>query len=687
MCEFLKTYKELSSFIDRRSFIHELHVIGFIDKQNLITNIEDRVNISELLNNSDLYYTTFSIPKKYNNGVRHITSPKESLKGLQKILDNAIKNQLNMNHFKFGKYDQAFQKKKGIFLNAQIHRNKKYILHVDLKDFFSSIHFGRVSGFFYKNHIFELNRSMSYFFADLLCYKGILPQGAPTSPIIANLIGEKLDTNLLNLCKKYHFNYTRYADDLTFSTNDVLIVKNKLNFFISELDGAVANNGFKINWEKFHIDNPTVRHTVTGLSNNIRVSSKSEFYKRTRAMADSFYMDNTFFDAGKEYNGYTQSLLKKALQVLEGRFAFIKDIEDKNRNLYISHKSGDEYHKITAVDFKEHHYIPDKIDGRIKFPAIYSGKIYSYSKFIFFKVFLSGEYMNVFVEGKTDSRYIKTANKALKTELPLKFIDFETQNNKGTQFSTIFNLNRGGDGLRKLLEMYTGSLKFDEDDPSLSSRLISYWSYFKKKLIPIKPNVILLDFELSSNNKPLSKMINCICNFPKIEDDKKTIKDKLIKTGFYHVLGNLYIATTTDLTGNTTERAIEDYFPDEFLNDPFGNKTVCFENAPCIKKDSIKKKYKTIRKNDFSLYIRSLSNKPQLFSNFECLLKIFDSIKYDYEYRVLNKINVPNKSVMNENALYKILDSKFFKSDIENKNELKIIFLDILKNYGLESNY
>lgn len=94
------------------------------------------------------------------------------------------------------------------------------------KGFFDSIHFGRVRGFFNKNIEFNLPLDMATVMAQLVCYKGVLPQGAPTSPIVSNLICNILDIRILNLVKKYRMNYTRYADDMTFSTNDRCIVDN-----------------------------------------------------------------------------------------------------------------------------------------------------------------------------------------------------------------------------------------------------------------------------------------------------------------------------------------------------------------------------------------------------------------------------------------------------------------------------
>ena len=83
----------------------------------------------------------------------------------------------------------------------------------------------------------------------MVCYDGKLPQGAPTSPIITNLICNVLDYKLLQLAKKYHLDYTRYADDLTFSTNDKNILKNYEQFY-ENLNKIIIKNGFEINLKK-----------------------------------------------------------------------------------------------------------------------------------------------------------------------------------------------------------------------------------------------------------------------------------------------------------------------------------------------------------------------------------------------------------------------------------------------------
>ncbi len=134
---------------------------------------------------------------------------------------------------------------------------------IDLKDFFPSIKFNRVRGFFksvgYNNHI-------STILADLCTFNWQLPQGAPTSPMISNLIASRLDRRLAGFCKKKELLYSRYADDITISGGKVLPRYKTLIFRI------ITEEGFEINCEKVRIQGRGSCQLVTGLVVNDKVS-------------------------------------------------------------------------------------------------------------------------------------------------------------------------------------------------------------------------------------------------------------------------------------------------------------------------------------------------------------------------------------------------------------------------------
>ena len=162
-------------------------------------------------------YNEFTIKKK-NGQERVISAPNESLKRFQRKIANFLANKIEDNTLNI--ISHGFSKNKSIKTNGFPHRNKRYLLNVDLEDFFDSIHFGRVRGFFKTNKNFKFSDEVATLIAQLTCYKKKLPQGAPTSPVISNLIAEILDYRILKICKKYKLVYTRYVDDMTFSTNN-----------------------------------------------------------------------------------------------------------------------------------------------------------------------------------------------------------------------------------------------------------------------------------------------------------------------------------------------------------------------------------------------------------------------------------------------------------------------------------
>lgn len=119
-------------------------------------------------------YHTFEIPKK-SGGTRTIDAPNSDLKYVQKMLANALyayQEEYRESEGILQKVSHAFEKKKSIVTNAKIHRNKRYVLNVDLEDYFGSFHIGRVIGYFENNRHFRLNHEVSVTIAKIACYQG-----------------------------------------------------------------------------------------------------------------------------------------------------------------------------------------------------------------------------------------------------------------------------------------------------------------------------------------------------------------------------------------------------------------------------------------------------------------------------------------------------------------------------------
>jgi RNA-directed DNA polymerase len=153
-------------------------------------------------------YISFEIAKK-GTGTRTIFAPIPELKGLQTRLSNLLYDcQREINpplEYPLRSYSHGFQKKRklSIFSNAEKHRNRKHVFNTDLKNFFPSINFGRVQGYFLKNRSFELRHDIATLIAHIACHEGSLPQGAPTSPVISDLISSILDQRLGKLARKH----------------------------------------------------------------------------------------------------------------------------------------------------------------------------------------------------------------------------------------------------------------------------------------------------------------------------------------------------------------------------------------------------------------------------------------------------------------------------------------------------
>lgn len=212
-----------------------------------------------------------------NGKIRELYVPENGLKKIQRRINMCI---LDQEQAKLPKEITGFIKERNILNNAEKHCGKKIIINVDIKDFFYSIPFGRVFHLFNKKLGF--NKKTSFILTKLCIYSEgkelidtgkkkkrkklkymntLVPPGAPTSPAISNLICERMDSQLMEMSKKLGMTYTRYADDLTFSTdreiNPVRIIE-----YIKHI---VEKNGFKLNDDKSRIMRSGRRQEVTGV--------------------------------------------------------------------------------------------------------------------------------------------------------------------------------------------------------------------------------------------------------------------------------------------------------------------------------------------------------------------------------------------------------------------------------------
>ena len=239
-----------------------------------------QLNYHAFEKNNSKRYIQFQIPKKKKGEYRTITAPNAGLKCIQRCL-----NVLLLERFTAHPAANGFVPGKSIVSNAQIHLGQQFVYNIDLKDFFPSITAGRVYSRL-KNKPFSFSDEIASLITDLCCHEKVLPQGAPTSPTLTNIICERLDWRLTKLAERYELRYSRYADDITFS-GDKNCFKPQSNF-IKELKSFVKKEGFTINSDKTRLNTKHERQEVTGLTINDKVNVTQQYVKQIRTMLNNW---------------------------------------------------------------------------------------------------------------------------------------------------------------------------------------------------------------------------------------------------------------------------------------------------------------------------------------------------------------------------------------------------------------
>jgi len=286
-------------------------------------------------------YKIFEIRKK-SGGIRIISTPATSLKIIQRKLNQVLQCVYEVKTAAHG-----FAKDKNIVTNAQKHIRQKYVFNVDLKDFFPSINFGRVRGMFMAKP-YELDSDVATVLAQICCHDNQLPQGAPTSPIVSNMICSKLDSHILQLAKKHRCTYTRYADDITFSTSmpvfpsSVGIIDNSGQIRVGHaLAEIIKNNGFEINTDKIRLLTENQRQEVTGLTINKFPNVKRKYVRQIRAMLyawKKFGLEGAEQEFWEKYDKKNRSKWNEEpsfKKVVKGKIEFLGMVKGKQDPIYL----------------------------------------------------------------------------------------------------------------------------------------------------------------------------------------------------------------------------------------------------------------------------------------------------------------------------------------------------------------
>lgn len=489
--------------------------------------------LSYILYKDEKKYHHFDIPKK-NGEKRKIYAPNPRLKKVQKKLAKKLslcQKELMKSAKKIMTPSHGFVEGFSIFSNARMHTGKRYVLNVDLKDFFTSINFGRVRGFFIKNKHFKLNENISTIIAQIACHENSLPQGSPCSPIISNLIAHSLDMQLIELSKKHHIFYTRYADDLTFSSN----VKVFPSDFINET-GVLGNKlvniieafGFKVNPKKVRISHCSSRQEVTGLVVNKHINTKKEYYRLARSLCHSLffgrecYVKNSDGTKTEMFAENVEGIINFIYEAKSSRNRFLIDEIKKNEKAMYCYKKllGKDYIEQKRSCSRCYKYSDTSIFISLQ------GIQKLYAEFLIWKYFISNKKPVIITEGKTDIVYIKCAIAQLKENHRLLY-------SNGEYNISFFNSDSV---LSQFTEFFQGT-----------DKLITYVKHYKS---------ILEHFRVSSPKNP----IIIVCDDDEAGRKVVKTKDNIEK------LNNLYVISLPHSFSQDENFYIEKYFSSKELD-------------------------------------------------------------------------------------------------------------------------
>ncbi len=213
-------------------------------------------------------YHQFTIAKR-SGGKRKISAPSKELKRIQRLILRRL-----LSHLKSHPNVTGFEKGHSIVTNANLHVNKAVVVRMDIKDFFANTPAARVDRFFRR---IGWNAEASKLLTKICMHKRRLPQGAPTSPRLSNLVNYPIDARLAALASKLSASYTRYADDMTFSFEEDN--RNQIAGAINVTKDVLEDYGYKLHQKKkLRITRPHQRQQVTGLV----VNEKVQLPRKTR---------------------------------------------------------------------------------------------------------------------------------------------------------------------------------------------------------------------------------------------------------------------------------------------------------------------------------------------------------------------------------------------------------------------
>ncbi len=282
-------------------------------------------------------YKTFYIRKK-SGGLREINAPCYQLRVLLYILNMVFKAVYTPSESTMG-----FTEDRSVVTNALIHTGHHYVFNIDLENFFPSIPQARVWARI-QLPPFNFPKEVANVVAGLCCHPSaemtgnVLPQGAATSPLLTNAICDTLDRRMRGVAKRFGLHYSRYADDMTFSS--MHNVYQEGSDFRKEIKRIIEEQGFKMNDKKTRLLRDGERQEVTGLTVNQRVNVTRKYVHDIRWMLHCWEKDGygrayaLFYDYYKRTKGYIKKGEPVMENVIGGKLDYMRMVKGENNATY-----------------------------------------------------------------------------------------------------------------------------------------------------------------------------------------------------------------------------------------------------------------------------------------------------------------------------------------------------------------
>ncbi|NLJ39711.1 MAG: RNA-directed DNA polymerase [Candidatus Atribacteria bacterium] len=280
-------------------------------------------------------YQTFTIKKK-SGADRTIHAPVKGLKSILRSLNFVLQCFYEPHEAATG-----FVLEKSIVDNAKKHMGHHYVLNMDLKDFFHTFDRNRVKmGFIYEPfNLYGDKEPLAFLLASLCTHpfeidgevKTVLPQGSPTSPTLTNILCKKLDRRLTGLANRFGATYTRYADDITFSSPHNIYTDEEFN---KELNRIIEEDQkLVINPKKTRLQKAGYRQEATGLIVNDKVNVRRRYVKQIRMWI--YYWEKFGYEKAEQIfkrdyiadKGHVKNINAHLVNVLDGKLEFLKMVK------------------------------------------------------------------------------------------------------------------------------------------------------------------------------------------------------------------------------------------------------------------------------------------------------------------------------------------------------------------------